>query len=101
MVINKERPSPKDVGQRIERFRDLMLATKLSNKTTVESYYSDAFIDTNYDCIVSRTPIPSDMSLFCVSNDGQWNLSLSRGNEASLADATAILHALPLTRKAG
>jgi hypothetical protein len=100
MVINKERSSPKDAGQRIERIRDLMLATKLSRQTTVEAYHPDASVDPNYDCIISRTPIPTDVSLFCVSNDGQWNLWLSWGKEASLADAAAILHALPLTRKA-
>jgi hypothetical protein len=100
MMITKGRPSPKDVGQKIERFRDLMLATKLSRQTTVEAYHPDAFIDTNYDCIVSRTPVPSDVSLYCVSSDGQWNLWLTWGKEASLGDAMTILDALPLSSKA-
>jgi hypothetical protein len=101
MLIYKQPPSPKDVGQRIERFRDIFLRTKLSRQTTVEAYHPDAFIDTNYDCIVSRTPVPSDVKLVCVSIDGQWALVLSWGKEASLADAAMILHALPLTGKAG
>jgi hypothetical protein len=101
MLIYKEPPSPKDVGQRIERFRDALLRTKLSRQTTVEAYHPDAFIDANYDCIVSRTPIPLDVTLYCVSIDGQWNLVLSWGKEASLTDAMTILHALPLTGKAG
>jgi hypothetical protein len=95
MLIYKNPPSPRDVGQRIERFRDGILRTRLSRQTTVEAYHSDAFIDTNYDCIISRTPIPQDVTLYCVSVDGQWNLFLSWGKEASLADANKILHALP------
>ncbi len=97
MLISKGPPSPKDVGQRIERFRDAFLASRFSRQTTVEAYHPDAFIDTNYDCIISRTPVPLDVTLFCVSVDGQWNLFLSWGTEASLADAGKILHELPLS----
>jgi hypothetical protein len=98
MMISKRRASPTTVGERIERFRDVMLRS--SNQATVEAYHPDAFIDANYDCIISRTPVPSDVSLYCVSNDGQWNLFLTWGTEASLADATALLHALLIPQKA-
>jgi hypothetical protein len=100
MLINKQPASPKGVVERIERFRDVLLATRLSRQTTVEAYHPDAFIDANYDCIVSRTPVPSKVDLYCTSTDGQWDLFLNWGKEASLADAMTILRALPLTRKA-
>ncbi|MBW4039586.1 MAG: hypothetical protein HIU91_12080 [Acidobacteria bacterium] len=98
MMITKQRVSPADVGDRIGRFRDLML--RFSNQTTVETYHPDSFIDANYACIVSRAPFPSDVSLYCVSNDGQWNMWLRWGKEASLADATTLLHTLLLPPKA-
>jgi len=100
MLINKQSPSPKDVGPRLERFRDAFLDSRFSRQTTVEAYHPDASLDASYDCIVSRTPVPQDLTLYCVSVDGQWNLVLSWGKEASLTDAMAILHALPLTGEA-
>ena len=100
IMITKRQVSPTTVGQRVERFRDLMLSSKPSNQTTVQAYAPDAFIDANYACIISRSPPPSDVSLYCVSNNGQWNLWLSWGTEASLADAATLLHALLLPKKA-
>jgi hypothetical protein len=100
MLINKRPASPKGVLERIERFRDVLLATRPSRQTTVEAYHPDAFIDANYDCIVSRTPVPSAVDLYCTSVDGRWNLFLTWGKEASLTDAMTILHALPLEGKA-
>jgi hypothetical protein len=100
MMITKGQVSPSHVGERVERFRDIMLRTKLSTQTTVEAYHPDAFIDANYACVVSRTSVPSDVRLYCVSNDGQWDLLLSWGKEASLADATTLLHVLLLPQKA-
>jgi hypothetical protein len=100
IMIDHGKVSPNSVRERIERFRDLLLKTELSRQTTVEAYAADPYVDTNYDCIVSRTPTPEDVKLFCVSTDGQWNLILTWGKEASLADAVKILHQLPITGKA-
>jgi hypothetical protein len=100
IMIDHGKVSPHCVGERIERFRDLLLKTKPSRQTTVEAYTADPFVDSNYDCIVSRTSTPEDVILLCVSADGQWNLILTWGKEASLADAVTLLHQLPITRKA-
>ena len=100
MINNQGKSSPNSGRERIERFRDVMLASRLSRQTTVETYSADPFVDSNYDCIISRTPTPEEIQLFCVSADGPWNLILTWGKEASLADAVKILHQLPITGKA-
>jgi hypothetical protein len=100
IMISQGKSSPNSVRERIERFRDVMLASRPSRQTTVETYSADPFVDSNYDCISSRTPTPEEIQLFCVSADGQWNLILTWDKEASLADAVKILHQLPISSKA-
>jgi hypothetical protein len=100
IMINHRKSSPNSARERIERFRDLLMKTRRSRQTTVAAYAGDPYIDSNYDCIISRTPAPEDVTLFCVSSDGQWDLILTWGKEASLTDAVKLLHQLPLTGKA-